>query len=81
VSPWAAEARLKGAVDKVTAGVLAPMHRECSTWTEASGWAVARRWAYHAGHVEETEQKLASLTVGCGMRSVGIRPDSSLRPP
>ena len=80
-TPLVAEAHLKGAAGKATVEVLGPKHMACSTLTEASGWAVARKWAFRAGHAEGIEQKLASLTAGCGTRWVDIHRDSSLRLP
>lgn len=70
-----------GAVGKVTVGLLGPSRKAYSTWTEASGLVVARKSACRAGHAEVIGQMLVSLTEECDTRSVGIHPDSSLRPP
>jgi len=70
-----------GAVGKVTVEQLGLSHRACNTWTEAFGWAAARKLACRVGHAVVIEQTLVSLTEECDTRLVGILPDSWLRPP
>lgn len=53
--PWAVGAQ-RIDVGKAIAEAQVQRHKVCSTLTEASGWVVGRRLAFHAGHAVVTEQ-------------------------
>lgn len=58
----------RGVADKETAVVPHLIHMAGNTSIEASGRVAVRRSAVHADRAAVIEQKLANLTVGCGMK-------------